>query len=204
MPQHLLPLTACSLSMRPGQQAAERDRRRGWRWREMGEKGKERGRRREKGKNRQGKEPDYRRGVRARGHEEDRQRRQNVIMNQLDAELLPYLVMRLDSSSQADVLSRVRVQYQHDRSDWAELAHIFKGDVIIVVYVICSVIVSVTEYEEAAERRLGVMRAMLFFFRSCGLRFVPCYSEFVVLNWGTDRCLSVCKTFPAHMLCYVF
>lgn len=77
--------------------------------------GREKKRKREK--NGQGKEPDYRRGVRARGHEEDRQRRQNVIMNQLDAELLPYLVMRLDSSSQADVLSRVRVQYQHDRSD---------------------------------------------------------------------------------------
>lgn len=74
-------------------------------------------RKRKREKNGQGKEPDYRRGVRARGHEEDRQRRQNVIMNQLDAELLPYLVMRLDSSSQADVLSRVRVQYQHDRSD---------------------------------------------------------------------------------------
>lgn len=82
--------------------------------------GRKRKRKREKegkGKNRQGKEPDYRRGVRARGHEEDRQRRQNVIMNQLDAELLPYLVMRLDSSSQTDVLSRFRVQYQHDRSD---------------------------------------------------------------------------------------
>lgn len=77
--------------------------------------GREKKRKREK--NGQGKEPDYRRGVRARGHEEDRQRRQNVIMNQLDAELLPYLVMRLDSSSQADVLSRVRVQYQHHRSD---------------------------------------------------------------------------------------
>lgn len=77
--------------------------------------GREKKRKREK--NGQGKEPDYRRGVRARGHEEDRQRRQNVIMNQLDAELLPYLVMRLDSSSQTDVLSRVRVQYQHDRSD---------------------------------------------------------------------------------------
>lgn len=74
-------------------------------------------RKRKREKNGQGKEPDYRRGVRARGHEEDRQRRQNVIMNQLDAELLPYLVMRLDSSSQTDVLSRVRVQYQHDRSD---------------------------------------------------------------------------------------
>lgn len=74
-------------------------------------------RKRKREKNGQGKEPDYRRGVRARGHEEDRQRRQNVIMNQLDAELLPYLVMRLDSSSQADVLSRVRVQYQHHRSD---------------------------------------------------------------------------------------
>lgn len=77
--------------------------------------GREKKRKREK--NGQGKEPDYRRGVRARGHEEDRQRRQNVIMNQLDAELLPYLVMRLDSSSQTDVLSRFRVQYQHDRSD---------------------------------------------------------------------------------------
>lgn len=77
--------------------------------------GREKKRKREK--NGQGKEPDYRRGVRARGHEEDRQRRQNVIMNQLDAELLPYLVMRLDSSSQTDVLSRVRVQYQHHRSD---------------------------------------------------------------------------------------
>lgn len=74
-------------------------------------------RKRKREKNGQGKEPDYRRGVRARGHEEDRQRRQNVIMNQLDAELLPYLVMRLDSSSQTDVLSRFRVQYQHDRSD---------------------------------------------------------------------------------------
>lgn len=52
----------------------------------------------------------------------------------------------------------------------------------MVVSVICSVIASVTEYEEAAERRLCVMRAMLFFFRSCGLRFVPCYSEFVLLN----------------------
>lgn len=72
---------------------------------------------RKREKNGQGKEPDYRRGVRARGHEEDRQRRQNVIMNQLDAELLPYLVMRLDSSSQTDVLSRFRVQYQHHRSD---------------------------------------------------------------------------------------
>lgn len=49
----------------------------------------------------------------------------------------------------------------------------------MVVSVICSVIASVTEYEEAAERRLCVM---LFFFRSCGLRFVPCYSEFVLLN----------------------
>lgn len=77
--------------------------------------GREKKRKREK--NGQGKEPDYRRGVRARGHEEDRQRRQNVIMNQLDAELLPYLVMRLDSSSQTDVLSRFRVQYQHHRSD---------------------------------------------------------------------------------------
>lgn len=74
-------------------------------------------RKRKREKNGQGKEPDYRRGVRARGHEEDRQRRQNVIMNQLDAELLPYLVMRLDSSSQTDVLSRFRVQYQHHRSD---------------------------------------------------------------------------------------
>lgn len=73
----------------------------------MGEKEKKEERRREKGKNRQGKEPDYRRDVRARGHEEDRQRRQNVIMNQLDAELLPYLVMRLNSSSQTDVLSRL-------------------------------------------------------------------------------------------------
>ena len=187
MPQHLLPLTACSLSMRPGQQAAERDRRRGWRWREEERDG------REKRQERGWREKLTREGTRLQqGCESERAWRGQTEETKCHYEPirrwtspLPCDETRLEFPDRCSV--PVRVQYQHDGGQTEPNSHTsFKAMKLLSFLWF---VLSVTEYEEAAERRLCVIFGPVVW---------GSYHVIVNLWFWTEEQLVVCKTFPAH------